>query len=87
MILRTQIFLADEDIIHPFMGKRFDFHGIDVPVHIDTLSLFGKYHRRIIKILGCNTGDGDAGGLDRDDFIDGPVRKKAFKFLSHLLEQ
>ena len=51
------------------MGEGFHFSRIHFSLDIDALGFFCKNHRHI-KVFRGHSGDPDAGGLDRQDFID-----------------
>ena len=86
MVFRSEKLLGDDHIIDALMGERPDLGSQHLAVQIDALGLLGKYDRHM-KMLRRHARDADAGGLDRQDLVDGSVSEEPFELFPHLIEK
>lgn len=68
------------------MREGFHFGNVYVTINIHTLALFREDDRHV-KAFRRHTRNADAGGFNRQNFVDGLIRKTALELFTHLAEQ
>ena len=64
------------------MREGFHFENVYVAINIHTLALFREDDRHV-KAFRRHTCNADAGGFNRQNFVDGLIRKKTFPLVRH----